>query len=365
MIRADLNYLTAIYGKKQLHSPMVNFWSSLTKPILALAPMAGVTDTAFRQLCKGYGANVIYTEFASADALVYESKKTRELIAYHPNEQPVVCQIFGNKPEHFFKAVKILEAMGFAGVDINFGCPAYKVVKSGGGVKLMRNLNLVRELVQAACEGTALPISIKIRASIRRGADTKDKVEGSPDEADGFECELDRVTALDLVRKVKDLPLAAMMLHARSYEHAFDGEPDLAMVRQVRAVWPGVLLANGGIYTPEKAQEVLEATGADGVGIARGAWGKPWLFGQVKSYLACGTYHSPTWDEVTATMLRHAELALSSKGDWGLIELRKHLSWYIKGIPHAASLRANLVHVKTIDDVRVALAALNPAAPMR
>ncbi|MBI5466249.1 MAG: tRNA-dihydrouridine synthase family protein [Candidatus Kerfeldbacteria bacterium] len=182
---------------------MTNFWTTLAKPILALAPMAGVTDTAFRQLCKAYGADVIYTEFASADALVYENKKTRAMLAYAPAEQPVVCQIFGHKPEVFFKAVKILEEMGFAGVDINFGCPAYKIVRSGGGVKLMRNLNLCYELVQAACEASSLPVSLKLRASIRRGANTNDKVENSTDEVDAYECNLDVVTALNLVEKIK------------------------------------------------------------------------------------------------------------------------------------------------------------------
>lgn len=335
---------------------MPNFWTQLPKPILALAPMAGVTDTPFRQLCKKYGADVIYTEFASADALVYNSAKTRELISYSPTEQPVVCQIFGSKPEHFFKAVKTLEEMGFAGVDINFGCPAYKVVKNGGGVRLMRNLSLVRELVQAACEGTTLPISIKIRASIKQGVNTNDKVEGE-DSPDGYECNLDQVTALDLVRKIKDLPVAAIMLHARSYERPFDGEVDFSMVRQVRAVWSGILIANGGIFTPEKAKEVLVATGADGVGIARGAWGKPWIFQLIKNYLTTGAYQELRWEKTKQVMLEHAKLAMEAKGQYGLIELRKHLAWYVKGFPGATDQRAKLVHVKTIEDVEVILSS--------
>ena len=217
--------------------------------------MAGVTDTAFRQMCKSYGADVIYTEFASSDALVYDNKKTRDMIAFDTLEQPVVCQIFGRKPEVYFKAVKILEEMGFAGVDINFGCPAYKVVKSGGGVSLMRNLNLCRELVQAACEGTRLPISIKIRASFKRGQDTKDKMDSNEDkDLDSYECELDVVTALDLVTKISDLPVAAIMIHGRSFEQPFDGEPNWDVIKQVRQIWPGILLANGGITTPEKAK---------------------------------------------------------------------------------------------------------------
>ncbi len=337
---------------------MPNFWTALKKPILALAPMAGVTDTAFRQLCKRFGADVIYTEFASADALVYENQKTRELIAYDPMEQPVVCQIFGKKPEHFFKAVKVLEEMGFAGVDINFGCPAYKVVKSGGGVTLMRNLPLCYELVQAACEGTPLPVSIKIRASIRRGQDTKDKIENPEAEAelDQYECPVDVVTALDLVKTIKDLPVQAIMIHGRSFEQPFDGEPNLNIIAEVRKIWPGRLIANGGIYSPEKAKEVLEATGADGVGLARGAWGKPWLFTQVKDYLSTGSYQELPWGEIKQVMLQHAELSLGSKGERGLLELRKHLGWYAKGFPGASELRSKLVRAATLPDVQAILA---------
>lgn len=316
--------------------------------------MAGVTDTPFRQMCKSWGADVIYTEFASVDALSHGNTRTREMIAFEPSEQPVVCQIFGSKPELFHKSVKTLEEMGFSGVDINFGCPAYKVVKSGGGVKLMRNLSLCEELVQAACEGSGLPVSIKIRASIRHDVNTRDKVEGE-DELDKFECEVDKVTALDLVNKIKHLPVSTIMLHARSYEQPFDGEPDIAMVREVKKIWPGILLANGGVYSPEKAKEILDSTGADGLGVARGAWGKPWIFQQIKDYLSTAQYKTMTWDEIKMAIMKHAELSLQSKGPYGLIELRKHLAHYIKGIKGASELRSKLVQIKDITDIAAAL----------
>lgn len=333
---------------------MTNFWHTLKKPIIALAPMAGVTDMPFRQMCKRYGADVIYTEFASVDALCHGNAKTREMITFEPSEQPVVCQIFGSKPELFYKAAKILEEMGFSGVDINFGCPAYKVVKSGGGVRLMRHLSLCQELVQAACEGTRLPVSIKIRASIKKETKVKDKLEQPmvEPELDNFECQLDKITALDLVNKIKHLPVAAIMLHARSYEQPFDGQPDLEMVKLVRNIWPGILLANGGIYSPEKAKEVLAATGADGVGIARGAWGRPWIFQQIKDFLKDGSYEQFDWPKIKQALYQHAQLALTCKGPYGLIELRKHLAWYTKGIPHASDLRAKLVKVNTLADIQ-------------
>ena len=329
---------------------MKNFWSELPKPILALAPMAGVTDTAFRQMCKRFGADVIYTEFASANALVYENKKTRDLIAYSAEEQPVVCQIFGRDPEMFFKSAKILESMGFAGVDINFGCPAYKVVKHGGGVSLMKNPKLCAEIVQATCEGSNLPVSIKIRASIKADQDTKDKIEGD-DSLDTYECAVDVVTALDLVNAIKHLPAQAIMIHARSFEQPFDGEPNVDIIAQVRKIWPRILIANGGIYSPEKAQEILDQTNADGVGIARGAWGKPWIFRQIKDFLSHSSYSHPDWENIKKCMLEHASLALSSKGSHGLLDLRKHLAWYVKGMPGAAEIRSKLVKVNTLGEI--------------
>lgn len=328
----------------------------MPKPILALAPMAGVTDTAFRQLCKAWGADVIYTEFASADALIYDSFKTKEMLAYSNAEQPIVCQIFGNKPEHFFKAAKILQDMGFAGIDINFGCPAYKVVKNGGGVSLMRNLNLCYELVQATCEAVKIPVSIKIRASIKKGQDTKDKIDNPAElELNNYECNLDVVTALDLVKKIKELKVTSIMVHGRSFEQPFDGEPNWQVIADIRKIWNGKLIANGGIFTPEKAAEVLNFTGADGVGIARGAWGKPWLFKQIKDYLGTGSYDELTWDEIKKIMIQHAQLSLADKGEYGLIELRKHLGWYVRGRKNASALRSKLVQIKTLEDIKLAL----------
>ncbi|MBU1039314.1 tRNA-dihydrouridine synthase [Patescibacteria group bacterium] len=338
---------------------MVNFWQNLPKPFLALAPMAGVTDTAFRQMCKLYGADVIYTEFASADALIYENKKTKEFLSFTDSERPVVCQIFGREPNKFYKAAAILEQMGFDGLDINFGCPAYKVVKNGGGVSLMRNLKLYQEIVQATCEGSNLPVSIKIRASIKKGQDTKDKITagGQGNDSDSTACLNNSITAVDLVSQIKHLPVSAIMLHARSFEQPFDGQPKLEILEQVRQIWPGLLIANGGLITPEIAIETLKQTKVDGLGIARGAWGKPWLFKQIKDYLATNTYHTPLWPEIKQIMLQHAKLALQTKGEHGLIELRKHLSWYVKGFTNASDIRSQLVQIKTLDDVKKILKA--------
>jgi len=320
---------------------MKNFWETLPQPILALAPMAGVTDAAFRVLCKRAGADVIYTEFASSDALAFGGKKTVEMISFTQEERPVVVQIFGKDPELMFKATQKVQELGFDGVDINFGCPAYKVVKHGGGVNLMRNLPLVHELVQSVSEAaTEIPVSIKIRGSIK----STDKCSA--------------IRAIDLVDTIKDLPVKALMIHGRSYEKPFDGDPDTQAITEVVKAFPGVVLANGGVYTPEDGKRLLEETGAAGIGIARGAWGQPWIFTQLKEYLATGRYKTPNMGEQTKIILEHAELALNAKGPHGLIELRKHLTRYIKGIPGASKMRAQLVRVTTVSELKKILAEI-------
>jgi len=308
--------------------------------------MAGVTDLAFRTICKEFGADVIYTEFASANALVHGNEATRRMIQFREPERPVVCQIFGNDPEMFASAAQVLEGMGFDGIDINFGCPAYKVVTHGGGVSLMKNLDLCFELVAAACRATSLPVSIKMRSSI------------SCESEKGRETCRQRVTAVDLVERIKGLPIAAIMVHGRSYEKPFDGEPDVDMIRRVKEIAPCPVIANGGVYTPDSAQEMLNATAADGIGIGRGAHGSPWIFHQIKDYLSRGAYHEITWEERKEIILRHARLAFSARGAHGLVEMRKHLAWYVKGIYNASELRQMLVQTKSLQDVELALSKI-------
>lgn len=317
---------------------MKNFWEQIKKPILALAPMAGVTDAAFRRMCKLLGADVIYTEFASADALAYNAQKTLEILSFKKEERPIVAQIFGKNPDMMYQATKKVQELGFDGVDINFGCPAYKVVRHGGGVTLMRDLPRVCELVAAVTEAAnQIPVSIKIRGSIK----SDDKK--------------DTIYAIDLVRAIEDLPVKALMVHGRSFEKPFDGFPNTETITEVVRTFPGVVLANGGVFTPEDAKRLLDETGAAGIGIARGAWGQPWIFNQIKEFLATGKYHELTMDEKITHIIQHAELALDAKGGHGIIELRKHLTRYIKGIPGASALRAQLVQVTDAPQLKAIL----------
>lgn len=356
-----------------------NFWEKLKKPILALAPMAGVTDSAFRQICKYYGTDVVYTEMVSADGLYYDSKKTLGLLKFKKSEQPVVIQLFGKDPKTFTKAANICEDYGFAGIDINFGCPAKKVVAHGGGVTLMRDLKKCREIIEAVLAGTNLPVSIKVRASIstiftssvipahlpanhltaqagwQAGAGIQLSKNKIPYQVRDDNYETKRITALDFIKSIKDLSISAVMIHGRPHENPFGAEIDYDMIKAVKKEFSGLVLGNGGIKTPEDAKIMIDKTGVDGIGLARWLYGKPWLFQQIKDYLKSGKYQEFKQNDIKKAMLRHGQLAFEAKGDHGLIELRKHLLWYASGWPGAKSLRSELVKVKTLKDLKTAL----------
>ena len=357
---------------------MNNFWLKLSsvsggkKPILALAPMAGVTDSAFRQISKYYGADVVYTEMVSADGLYYDSQKTLGLLKFKPSEHPVVIQLFGKNPATFAKAAKICEDAGFDGLDINFGCPARKVVAHGGGVTLMRDLPRCREIIEAVFAGAKLPVSIKIRVSINvipissfvipAKAGIQKINNWIPDQVRDDNFKKSKVTAIDLVRYIKDLPISAIMVHGRPHENPFSAEIDYEMIKAVKKEFsksvsggPGIVLGNGGIKTPQDAKIMIDKTGVDGLGLARGLYGRPWLFKQIKDYLKDGEYQKFSTNEIKKVILRHAKFALLDKGEYGLIELRKHLLWYVAGWPEAKKLRGELVKVKNLADIKKVL----------
>ncbi len=322
-----------------------NFWLQLKKPILALAPMEGVTDVAFRTLCHEQGADVVYTEFMAAEAIAHGGPSVLKKMAYREDERPVVCQIFGKTPEAFAVAAQKVQALGFDGLDLNFGCPARKVVSHGSGVALLRQPQFARQLIEAALAKITIPLSIKIRSSIRK----ESKAVAHTDE---------RSTALDLVEAIRDLPVAAMMVHGRGFEQGHRGDVDTAMIRAVKERFPGLVLANGGITTPERIKSMLAETGADGVGIARGSWGQPWIFSQARQFLDTGLY-TPVEPQVVAKVIqRHAALLMEYKGQHGLLEFRKHLGRYISGFPGAAQWRAKAVRVETLVDVAAVINAV-------
>ncbi|MCK5332468.1 tRNA-dihydrouridine synthase family protein [Candidatus Parcubacteria bacterium] len=308
---------------------MKNFWKKIKKPILALAPMAGYTTSSFRQICKYHGADVVYSELASATALSFQGKRTLELLEFERSEQPFVVQLFGNDPKYFSSAAEFVsEKIRPDGIDINMGCPAKKVFSSGSGAALMNKPEVAREIIKETLRGTNLPVSIKIRAKVGK------------------------MTAYKFIKKLNDLPIAAIMVHGRSLKQGFAGEINYEQIKKVMNLVDIPVLANGGINSPEDARRMLQRTGADGIGIARGALTKPWLFSQTKEFLKTGEYQEFELEEIKKASLVHAEMAYKSMGKHGIIQMRKYLLWYFRGFENAKEIRKELVQVESMGDIK-------------
>lgn len=302
-----------------------NFWKNLDKGFLALAPLAGVSDLPFRQICKSFGADVLYSEMASATALSYAPDKTLELVKFEEGERPYVVQLFGNNPEHFQTAAELItKKVKPDGIDINFGCPVPKVAKQNSGAKLFQDIELSHDIIKATIESTDLPVSIKTRT-----------------ESGG-------VHLFEFLKRMENLDIKALMIHGRTLKQGFSGDIDTETIKNSRDYFGGTLIANGGIVDRDSALEVLEKTKADGLGIARGAFGNPYLFSEIKD----PKYTKPSKEEIFETIIRHAELVKEHIGEDRVYEMRKHLCWYVGGFPGAKKLREKLLTIENIANIK-------------
>lgn len=293
--------------------------------------MAGITDSAFREICMRNGCDVAYSEMASVSALFFKPARTLELLKFNAPERPYVVQLFGKDPKHFEKAAQIVSSeVRPDGIDINFGCPAKKVFGHGSGCALMPQKELVREIISAVCNNTDLPVSIKIRAGIQN------------------------ITAIDFIENIKDLPFTTVMIHGRTYEGGFSGLVNFEIIEQIKKIIPDkIILANGGIHTPEDAKNILEKyPSIDGLGIARGAWGKPYLFAQIKEIMETEKYNEYNFAKIKKIAITHAKLLWKNKSTTGVFEIRKHLAWYFKGFPNASELRQKLVQAQSVEEIK-------------
>ena len=345
-----------------------NFWQKLKRPIFALAPMAGITDSAFRQICQENGADVVYSEMASVSALFFKPKRTLELLKFNKAERPFVVQLFGKDPKHFAKATRIVsEKIKPDGIDINFGCPAKKVFGHGSGCALMMDIKLAREIISAVCKNTKLPVSIKIRAGIEKSIlkGTFPAKGGSTSGRKGTQNN-SSFNALEFIKKTVDLPYSAIMIHGRTYEGGFSGLVDFSICEKIKKAFPKkIVLANGGINSAEEAVEILKKYPLlDGLGIARGAWGQPWIFREIKellneihpvkyfSFTKNNFAEQNLLNRVKKIAFKHAKLIYKNKGQQGIFEIRKHMSWYVKGFPGASELRRKLVMAENLKEIK-------------
>jgi tRNA-dihydrouridine synthase B len=289
---------------------------------LCLAPMEDISDYPFRLICREQGADLLYTEFASCEALVRDVPRTVDKIAVRAAERPIAVQIYGSNPESMKAAAGIAETYGADWVDINCGCWVKKIANRGDGAGLLRDLPKMRAAVAAVIEGTSLPVTVKTRL--------------------GWDA--DSIVITEVAPMLEDLGVAALALHCRTREQGYKGAADWRWLEKVKAVSGIPLIANGDIETPDHARQCIDL-GADGIMIGRGAITSPWVFRRIRHYLDTGeTLPEPDIEARFAMCIRHLRAQAEYRGERrGVITFRKHYSQYLKGFPHIAHLRAQLM----------------------
>ena len=296
-----------------------------------LGPMAGVTDLPFRVLCKEQGAGLLCMEMVSAKAIYYKNKNTELLMEIHPEEHPVSLQLFGSDPDILAAMAAQIEERPFEILDFNMGCPVPKVVNNREGSALMKDPKLVEEILTKLVKAVKKPVTVKFRK--------------------GFDDTC--INAVEIAKIAESAGVAAVAVHGRTREQYYSGKADWNIIREVKNAVKIPVIGNGDVFTPQDAKRLVEETGCDGIMVARGAKGNPWIFKQITHYLDTGELlPRPSVEELKAMILRHGQMMLEFKGELaGMREMRKHVAWYTAGYPNSAALRNDINAVATFEEL--------------
>lgn len=298
---------------------------------IILAPMAGVSDLPFRLLCHRYGAGMTCMEMISAKAVHYGNKNTESLMEIHPDEGIVSLQLFGNDPVLMGEIAARIEERPWAVLDINMGCPVPKVVNNHEGSALMKNPELVYKIVESVSRSVSKPVTVKIR----KGFDDNN------------------VNAVEVALAAQAGGAQAVAVHGRTREQYYSGLADRSIIRAVKEAVKIPVIGNGDVVDGPSARAMFEETGCDAVMVGRAAEGNPFIFSEINAYLKGEEYTGPTAGELRSVIIEHADLQLKYKGEYiGIREMRKHLSWYIKGINGAAGLRKRINEMTSMDELK-------------
>lgn len=311
---------------------------------LYLAPQAGVSESPFRRLCRRFGADVVVSEFVSAEGLRRGSEKTHRYLRFDDAERPIGVQIFGADPAAMAEAAALVEAAYQPDfIDINFGCPVKKVVNRNGGSGCLRDLDLVERIIRAVASATSTPTTVKIRS--------------------GWSEEMRN--PVEIALRCQDAGACVLTLHARTRKQMYSGKANWDEIAAVVEALDIPVIGNGDVWTGEDARRMREHTGCAGIMIARGSHGAPWIFAQARAALEGRPIPpDPGVDERFAIVLEHAENAIAFEADeeLAMIEFRKHLGWYTKGLPDGKALRQQLFQVRRLEEAKAILEAYRERA---